>query len=97
MGLPVSPERTTVLWPRAGPRRTIVDVLGTRRQGWLEGLGQQLGGQPDQGATDQVERLDPSALAARIGMTEKRERPAAPAPSARSEGAAPWRKALRGR
>ena len=97
MGLPVSPEWTTVLWPCAGQRRTMVDVLGTRRHAWLEGLGQQLGGQQDQGSAEQVERVDPSALAARIGMTQKRETPAAPAPSSRSDGTAPWRKALRGR
>lgn len=96
MGLPASPEWTTVLWPCARHRRTIVDVLGTRRHAWLEGLGQQLGGQQDQRSADPVEHLDPSALAARIGMSEKRATPAASAPSGRSDGTAPWRKALRG-
>lgn len=95
MGLPVSPEWTTYLWPRARHRRTIVGVLGTRRHGWLEGLGQQLAGQQDQRSADPVERLDPSTLSARIGITEKRSAPA-PAQAPRSDGTAPWRKALRG-
>lgn len=68
-------------------------MLGTRRQGWLDGLGQQLSG----GSGEPVERLDPSALAARIGMTPKTDAPAPVPKSPRSDGNAPWRKALRDR
>ena len=71
-------------------------VLGTRRQSWLEGLGQQLSGGSD-AQSEPVERLDPSSLAARIGMAPKTDEPAPRPKSPRSDGKAPWRKALRDR
>jgi len=42
-----------------------------------------------------MESLDPSDLSTRIGMTPKGEKPAPPAIRPRSDGTAPWRKALR--
>ena len=95
VGLPVSPGWTTVLWRAAGPRSTIVDVLGTRRQGWLDGIGQQRSGGSGSPSAEPIERLDPSSLAARIGMAPKSEAPAPRPKSPRSDGNAPWRKALR--
>lgn len=92
MGLLVSPDRTTGLWPCRERQRTIAHVVGTRRQNWLEGLGQQLSGQAEQQPSEPVERMDPSALAARIGMRPKSE---VPTKSPKSDGSAPWRKALR--
>lgn len=92
LGLPVSPDRTTSLFRLGRFRRTIVHVVGARRQNWLEGLGQQLSGHPEQPPSEPEEQMDPSALAARIGMPPKIE---APAKNPRSDGKAPWRKALR--
>lgn len=66
-------------------------MLGTRRQTWLEGLGHQLSGL----TSEPMERLDPSALAARIGMRPKSEVPPTRPKSPKSVGSAPWRKALR--
>ena len=80
-----------------GTAVTIGDVLGTRRQGWLDGIGQQLSGGSDSPSAEPVERLDPSALSARIGMAPKSDAPAARPKSPRSDGNAPWRKALRDR
>ncbi len=71
-------------------------MLGTRRQNWLEGIGQQLAGQPDEQPSEAMERMDPAALAARIGMRPKSDVPAPHPTNARSDGSAPWRKALRG-
>lgn len=96
MGLPVSPERTSWLFRLDRAHSKIDGVLGTRRQTWLEGLGQQLVGQPDEETSEPMERMDPSALAARIGMRPKGELPASRPANQKSDGSAPWRKALRG-
>jgi hypothetical protein len=69
--------------------------VGAKRQNWLEGLGQQLSRQSDEAAGEPMESLAPSDLATRIGMTPKGEKPAPPAIRPRSDGKAPWRKALR--
>lgn len=103
MGLLVSPDRTSGLFRQERSCGTIGHVLGTRRQAWLDGLGQ-LTGQADRQSADRadrsdpIERLDPTALAARIGMRQKSDLSAAgpkSQPSQKSDGNAPWRKALR--
>lgn len=66
-----------------------------KRQSWLEGLGQQLSRQSDDATGELMESLDPSDLSTRIGMAPKDEKPAPPAIRPRSDGKAPWRKALR--
>lgn len=75
-------------------------MLGTRRQTWLEGLGQQLAGQPDEQQSEPLESMDPVTLAARIGMRPRGDislsRPATGQANAKGDGSAPWRKALRG-
>ena len=70
-------------------------MLGTRRYAWLEGLGKQLSGQTEQQPSEPMERMDPSALAARIGMRPKSEVPPTKPKSPKGDGSAPWRKALR--
>lgn len=94
MGLSVSPVRTTWLFRGGRSPRTIDGVLGTRRQTWLDGIGQQLSGLPDEQPSEPMERMDPATLAARIGMRPKSERPLIAA-EPKSDGIAPWRKALR--
>jgi len=93
LGLLVSPDRTTVLWPGRGNGSTI-DRVG-KRQSWLVGLGQQLSRQSEAPSGEPMESLEPSDLSTRIGMTPKGEKPAPPAIRPRSDGTAPWRKALR--
>ena len=69
--------------------------MGTRRQAWFEGLAQQRATRSEHHSVEPIERLEPSDLSARIGMTPKLDPPVAPQTSPRSDGTAPWRKALR--
>ena len=69
--------------------------MGMRRQAWFEGLAQQRAARSEHQAVEPIERVKPSDLSARIGMTPKLDPPVAPQNSPRSDGKAPWRKALR--
>jgi len=91
-GLTRSDDRTMAPSPVRGHDRR---VMGTRRQVWLEGLAQQRATRSEHQAVEPIEHLEPSDLSARIGIAPKTEASVARQKSPRSDGTAPWRKALR--